>query len=199
MPDVGKHVETMNQRFKVCGQICSSTSKHVVSQSCYPIPIYIYVAQTAFLGQDLRILVWNFTMAHLWINACPSTTHFPNIAAKTIMFIKCLGPWIFPSESQSNRRPHCQEKKKNDLHSSNLKTVLLKFSCLRLCPHLFFFFLIYFSSEPLTHCHLQILPMRCLFHLSDQPLLPSVWRLAVDKQSQVHYLSEQEIRTNLGP
>lgn len=112
MPDVGKHVETMNQRFKVCGQICSSTSKHVVSQPCYPIPIYIYVAQTAFLGQDLRILVWNFTMAHLWINACPSTTHFPNIAAKTIMFIKCLGPWIFPSESQSNRRPHCQEKKK---------------------------------------------------------------------------------------
>lgn len=89
-------------------------------------------------------------------------------------------------------------RKKNDLHSSNLKTVLLKFSCLRLCPHLFFF-LISFSSEPLTHCHLQILPTRCLFHLYDQPLLPSVWCLAVDKQSQVHYLAEQEIRTNLGP
>lgn len=125
-------------------------SKHVVSQPCYPIPIYIYVAQTAFLGQELRILVWNFIMAHLWINACPSTTHFPNIAAKTIMFIKCLGPGIFPSESQSNRRPHYQEKKKNDLHSSNLKTVLLKFSCLRLCPHLFFFDLLFFwALDPL--------------------------------------------------
>jgi hypothetical protein len=92
--------------------------------------------------------------------------------------------------------PHFQEKY-DDLQSGTFKATPLKFSFPKLCPYLSF--VNYFSSKPLNHYYSEILPTRYLCHSCDQPLPPNVQCRSMDKQSQIHYLAEQEIRTKLGP